>query len=407
MKSHSRTLTELNMGNALAFAYATLAFLTLGPYFLWFAPPYAYQLISALTIATSIYYMLSRKKIERSVVLLVILGSLSVIIRQINSDGISVWINTMILLMLAFIIIGREIQLKSFRYFVNIYVVTLLPSLAYFLLMSVGFSFPWNALESTNEGKISAGFFYREYVGMVVIHQLVFPLGNGEIFRLSGFFDEPGVIGTVSALLIAAFWPNLGLFKRFVLVASGILSFSLTFFILMGVYFLFKKPALIISFAIVSALAITYLPDNIKENKLVSYYVMERLTKSVLSYSDVNNRTSVCFDIKYNDMITSENVWFGFGHGAHARTSCESAGSSYRTLIYNFGIMGFAFIVAFYLAIFFKLLYSLDDLYRAVPFIIVFLGAVYQRPAVDTLWLILIFIGFCLINNKRSRVVMQ
>ena len=61
---------------------------------------------------------------------------------------------------------------------------------------------------------------------------------NVPVYRFMGPFDEPGVLGTISALLLSADKLNLNKNSNKIIFFSGLISLSLAFYVLISLYFI-------------------------------------------------------------------------------------------------------------------------------------------------------------------------
>ncbi|UOK57874.1 hypothetical protein MGI18_26845 [Bacillus sp. OVS6] len=119
-------------------------------------------------------------------------------------------------------------------------------------------------------------------------------------------FDEPGVVGTVSSLILVSKGFSLrGKYERILLVA-GILSFSFAFYFIMFLYLLIKK----FKYGILIFGAIIILINTVPKD---SYVYSTLLYRFELSSDGIagNNRTNQGFDQLYADFLQNDNVLLG------------------------------------------------------------------------------------------------
>lgn len=108
----------------------------------------------------------------------------------------------------------------------------------------------------------------------VFIFNVYHSINFGFFNRFYAFYDEPGVLGNVTMALLYTQRFNLKKWYNLVLLVSGLLSFSLAFYIALAAYYvLFGKKAAKIGFAVAVVLAIYYF----YKNEYIYYYVFERL----------------------------------------------------------------------------------------------------------------------------------
>ena len=118
---------------------------------------------------------------------------------------------------------------------------------------------------------------------------------------------------------------------------------------------------------------------------------MERSEALLVNFDKVNNRVDECFEQHYDEFLSSTNIYFGNGYKASISLKCNT--SSYKTIIYDYGTIGFLMIVLFYITIFISKISTKSDVINCIPFLIIFFATAYQRPAFDTFWFFAIFIG--------------
>ena len=110
-----------------------------------------------------------------------------------------------------------------------------------------------------NSLKVLHGEYYLKYPLSLNLSSF---LGQ-TVYRLLGPYDEPGVIGTLAALILSADNFRLNSKSNLILIIAGILSFSLTFYILTVLYFFLKgalRPKMFVIFAAI--LTFQILPDT-------------------------------------------------------------------------------------------------------------------------------------------------
>lgn len=112
----------------------------------------------------------------------------------------------------------------------TIYVITLSLSLLCVVLLAIGVSLPSQIIQPLNELKT---YNYIAYPFLVI------PFGEDSI-RFCSVFDEPGVVGTFSFLFLLIEQVNLKRIGNIIILIAGILSFSLFFYLGLGLYMFFR-----------------------------------------------------------------------------------------------------------------------------------------------------------------------
>lgn len=397
---------KFNVSNFLVYSisilFAILALLSLAPYFIWNISPVFYRVIGLAALIFSLILFLKDKKIKIIAFFAFIVFFVSITVRHFSSFGIEPNLSFMPILLLSFLLLDNKIQKQTFDFFLLIYVILLIPSLILYVFIALGVSIDWTYLEAPYVGKSTMGLFYREYFGMVILSNQIFPFMSGELFRLSAIYDEPGVVGTVSALFLAATQFNIQNWKGKVLFISGILSFSFAFYVIIVIYLMFKNVKTLLKLIAITLFLIILLPDEIKDNRLVKNYVEEKINKTFSDIDSVDNRTDSIFDNAYKDFLPTTNIYLGLGKDATANLNTGS--SSYKTIIYNHGIIGFISILLFYIVLLYNIKYK-NQLFQLIPFFIVATASIYQRPTLETIWYLVIFIGAIFSTKKNTNTI--
>lgn len=395
---------SISFGAALAYLFGFAAFASLSPYFFW--ETHALKLIAISLFVLTFFYIVKIKILEKKHYYLFVYFSILIALLQFSGNGVVLYLTSPIILLLAFFLLGNDLKFKSFHVFYGLFAISLVPGLFLFLLLLIGYDLSWFPVEPNNELKKDAGLYYRNYIVAVVLSSQIFPIGFSEIFRFSGVFDEPGRVGTVAALLLAADGFKLKSIRSKIVLMAGVLSFSLAFYILILVYALIKKPVYLAFFLFPFLVLGSHYYGDLKSNPLLERYVFDRFEKGLNDPGSVDNRASDCFKDKFSFFIENGNLVLGNGASAHANTMCDV--SSYLSIIYNHGLLGLFLIVMLYIAIFISLNVRTRVLFSLMPFFLVFVMNIYQRPEVLSLWMILIFIGAVLHSKlllKESRAV--
>lgn len=197
--------------------------------------------------------------------------------------------------------------------------------------------------------------------------------------RLCGLFDEPGMMGTFLAFTLCAEDLKIKKFQNFILLIAGTLTFSLAFFIILGLYFIIKNIQEPKRWAIILLFALFYvyvLPNISTGNGAIDTVISRMVITSNGFVGD--NRTSAVFDRIFEETIDSARIFFGYGNGYAERygTNANNGLASIKSFVVNFGIIGT-------LAMFFPLLIGCakkcNSLHMAV-YLIINMISLYQRP---------------------------
>lgn len=379
-----------SLDRVVSFVFALLVFLTLRPYFVWHSK-IIYGVVIVLSVIFSLLWLYYKPNILKNYLIVFTIYLIMIISSQFTFDSVQPWISVVVPLTFLVFMLDNNVLRLILNNFINLYVIFMILPIVMFFLISLGWKLEWVNLEPYSNAKQAAGVFYRQYFGMVILNTQIFSFGMGELFRLSGVFPEPGVVGTLSALLLTIMNYNLRKLRASIIFISGILSFSLTFYILSFIYLFVKKPVALIKFMILFLLLIYTLPLDLKENRLLKYYFFERVEAVLYDFESIDNREDDCFKAKYTDLLQSRDILLGKGYKATIKLNCDT--SSYKTFIYDYGMINFVILVFLYITIVLSRMTRYSNIVTILPFLLVCIASSYQRPAFDQLWFIMLFLG--------------
>lgn len=202
-----------------------------------------------------------------------------------------------------------------------------------------------------------------------------------EGIRLCGLFNEPGYLGTISALVLIADGFNMRSLGNWLILIAAVFSFSIAFFLLIGIYWgarmLQSAKALLIVLSVVAVLLFVVVP-HIPEDSLVGQLVVSRLTYD----KDENqlagdSRTTDAFLVYWDKTIRDGRIFFGQGGGYFNNKDVGSL--SYKKEIVQHGLFG-CFLM-WGLLVFACLKYKQRSL-KWWLLIICFFASIYQRPSI-------------------------
>lgn len=194
-----------------------------------------------------------------------------------------------------FILIDIDSKYKILNYWFKFYTITLLPGIIIHILKLV-FSIPFPINEfSTIQGKQYDSHFF------------IYFYDRWNYIRFCGIYDEPGVIGTYSFLMLLFFSHYLTRFQKAIIWISGLLSLSFFFFgtipFILAIRMLLKR---------------NYFKLTLSTFLLVGFVaIAPMLIQEILK---ANNKSNV-----YNDLIfhTIKNR-FNFSEGSNSITSIKT-----------------------------------------------------------------------------------
>ena len=219
---------------------------------------------------------------------------------------------------------------------------------------------------------------------------------EGLNLRLCGMFNEPGYLGTVAALLLVADNFNMKRLGNIFVFIAAVLSFSFAFYLLVGIYFLFKvfkkkKYFLYFSlFMITGYFVLQYLAEEI--DTIAEF--LKRFSKEEGSLE----RTTDGFNSLYNQMFIQGDWFLGYGTGYLDGRDLASAG--YKPVIIQHGVFGFLLLYGYLLYV----SVVLSSRRKAILiFILIFFASIYQRATIFTLnYYIILFGGIEFIKRRLN-----
>lgn len=283
-------------------------------------------------------------------------------------------------------LLSNEQRKTIFQYIVKLFAIMVLPSVVYFLLNSVGVHLPYSVLNSEQSSKILSGTYYQHYpFGLIVSSPWT-------MSRLCGLFDEPGVVGTLSAIFISTNYDKISKKWTLLLLIEGILSFSMAFYLLMLIYiivraFLHGAIRFTITLSALVIMFLVFINTDFNNEYISSIQARIDVTST---YLFVDNRTSDSFDQEFSNFVEKGGypLYMGNGKGSVSSNAVMSSSFSYKCLLYDYGIIG----SILYLLVFFVTAFYFKIKRRNIPFLLVFLASIYQRPYVFNLQYYTIFV---------------
>jgi hypothetical protein len=248
-----------------------------------------------------------------------------------------------------------------------------------------------------NQLKVEAGQHYYKYIGSVILDYMID--SNRPIFRMCAMYDEPGVVGTLAALLLAADQFNLSKHENKLLFAGGLMSFSLAFFILaIAALLVFRRWKYSLVLLIVGSLIFILSPVSLKES--ISAYSVSRFKLESSKNFLGNNRESSFSRKNFNQWLQGDTKQFVMGI-----QTVSDEGSTWKSIFIKTGMIGALLFVVSLLGF----LFSMPLTYYSLVFFLIFFLSIYQRP--DALHFPILLVLVCGVANlsklsiRRGRVI--
>ncbi len=366
-----------NTKKIVLFLYAILAWFGLEPYFLINNDLIIIVILYSSFVLVLVFVDMSKKARDMLFfVLFFFIGFYFSVpgIGSINKNIGLAFIPTSI-----FFLIRKEYKIFLLKYFKTIFVLSLILGFVVYIFDVAGFNVPYSFIKSYTY--ISG--YSLDYIGfMGNMKPIMFEPFN--IYRFQGMYPEPGLVGTVTAMLLVLSNYRIKERQNLVLFICGTISLSLAFYII-GVFYYILRTKKGFSNILIGMLLL-FIVFNIPATK---YFIVNRF--KIVNYKmKALNRVSDDFAVLYNQRIKNGDLDRKlFGYGADAHISPGYNVSSYKCIVYNKGYIGLFVIISFY--ILYLLKYLKDKVSRLMMIII--LSSIYQRPDVMALFYAIIIVG--------------
>ncbi len=365
-----------NKNRILGFTYGFCMFLLMKPYFMWGQGRYQLLIVSIVSIIS----LFNLKKLEKSDLLIIPIFAMLILTLSIDSGNNLLGVFFSLTILLFFITDRRKMLIYTECFKIVLVSFLVLSLINYFLVL---FTVPlnYNLIEPLNPLKTG---MYRQY------SFLVFPnlSETNTLPRFCSVFDEPGVIGTFSSIILFSERYNLRKVSNIILFMAGVFSFSLFFTIIsfLAILYFYKNKVRLIVVAIV---LITFFTT--RSNPLVYASVWERF-EIENGHLKGDNRSSDELDRYYNQFINSDQFLWGKGNLVFATSS------SYKQFIIFYGLINSLIIMSILLC--FAIQYNKNVKGVFLSILLLFF-LIYQRPYIfDFAYMFLIVYSFIHINRS-------
>lgn len=257
--------------------------------------------------------------------------------------------------------------------FLNIYCIIVSISLFFWCLLILGLLHPYTTIEPLNEVK---AFSYNLYPFLVQSND---PNHPEHWFRFHCIFDEAGVVGTISGLILCIKGIQIKNLKCIILILSGICSFSLFFYVLIAIYsFVYyigiKKYVMYSLIAIIGICVIYYLTQTIPELYDVIGYRFEWNNEKEGFSGD--NRLSETAMLYFLSVIGTSEFWLGLKNPGVYLLLSEGSSSVINIIMIN----GMIFLLLYISYFIFLTKRNQIGIVYFLLFVFVFIATLYQRP---------------------------
>lgn len=368
-------------------------FLFVYPSFLWqytnFVTP-----IAALLLLLALFFEAVRKS---SLQVTSFIPLLLFLLYTIYSGiiGVSLSTNlfaTPVLVTLLFFVFSKDTIFSSYISFLQIFACFLALSLVFYLLKLTRLYSPELVLTTSPDGREYYTFPFNSMSAITLRNGLYLATG---FYRFHGFMGEPGWIGTISGLVLFSLKFQFSKFKiLYFYLLAALLSMSLGAYIPLFIgliYFYFGKRLIYVIIPLTIFFVFNF--------DVLDRFIFERI---VVQDGDVagDNRTTPIFDQEWEKFLNTASVIWGKGQGQH--TIFGNGISSWKTLVYNGGLIGFFLYILVFVSVYLVLVKNGNKRF-AVVFFLVFLMTIYHRPRIQYVYFLIILYGGLLYNELEFR----
>lgn len=351
-----KKMSGLGLGLAL--------FIVARPFYFWHTP------IPVLVYLVLLIYLLIKSSNKSHSIFLFIFAFCLYLFYTFNAgQNIN---GSIVLLSISFLfIISESLLINVYDKFIKVLAILLVPSIIQYILVKfVGFNFPYTIIQPL---LLAKDFTYNAYWFFTNDNMNPFTM----LPRFFGYFDEPGLLGTFCGMILVSRKYKLNDIFNLILFISGILTFSLYFYILSILYFFFftqfkYRWLYLISLVVLLLFIYFYLQDTVVGDLFLSRFIIED-GKMV-----GNTRTSDNFDYIFSQFLHTSDIWFGRGSGYALKITNDIC--SYKALIIEYGILFFIMYILLFVVIAYKHL-RFSRAYYA--WLLLFLTCIYQRPVIS------------------------
>lgn len=279
---------------------------------------------------------------------------------------------SLLLLSVSFLfLISESVLVNAYDKFIKVLAILLIPSIIQYVLVKfIGLNFPSTTIQPL---LIAKDFTYNAYWFFTDDNMNPFAM----LPRFFGYFDEPGLLGSFCGMILISREYKLKDTTNLILFASGLLTFSMYFYILSIMYFLFftnyryRWLSLLLLVLVVVSIYLS-LKDTIIGEFFFNRFIIED------GHLVGNTRTDNDFDYYFSQFLNTNDIWFGRG-GGYALKLTDNI-SSYKAVIIESGIIFFVLYMLLFVILAHKNL-KFSKCFWA--WLLLFSTCIYQRPVLS------------------------
>lgn len=392
---------KIPMSEISVLLISVLAFLMLEPFFIWQTTKLLYVVYFLVFI--SLYFFNFKQAVLNhdlayTIILLIFFLLYIAFLPMINGKIFLLPLKFVPIVTIFLYLKNTEI-IRCFNWFFILFAVSLIPAIVVWFLMINQINLSFEKIYLNKQINSLDNIYYLKGYGAVISSLVIHKLhsANFYITRLCGMYNEPGLVGTIAALLLAADRYRLKNIRNFIVFTGGLLSLSLAFYILSIIWFLFKRSLITTALLIIGFLIFKLLYYSVPFfHEIIDIAVIGKFRILIQSHIEIfDDRGSVELTKLFNYYLSSNVSSIAFGLGANATNVYASGTASWKSLFINFGVFGVLLLISYLFVGFFaiKKKYSNNKVQYLYYFSVVYLLSLYQRNAIWIMPYVLIYLG--------------
>jgi hypothetical protein len=346
----------------------------MSPYFVWSNQLMYFRLSHFVGDAIILYIFIKYHNSDLSNLSLVVFFAIVSLYMMIGGTESSK-ISYLSLLALFFVTLKPVEQMRVYDLLTSILAVFFAIGIFSYILWLIGLNRPIGTIFAPNLSKNP----YLIYFGHIEETRL-------PVYRFCGIFDEAGVVGTTSGLILAATGISKKNIKSIIILLAGLISFSLAFYVILLIILISSFNIKYIVFTGILGLGVVYFAGDSFNN-----FIANRLEiKNGQLQGD--NRTDESFDEYFQIFLAQggKDLIFGKGPGSFQKIKEDDwSPSSYKTVVINYGIIGIALMISFYILS----TLIINNSYKGWLLTLIFILSAYQRPDLTSYSIIVLYLG--------------
>lgn len=363
--------TQININRTLTFISGGLIFLWMDPYFAWRLSDLKFFIY---TIPLCVIFFSQTKTIKNTEIGLWLFFAVILFIAAFCArSSLAGTFAMLILVTIPFV--PPEFLKSTYKYFKTIYGITIIISLVVWGLALSGVPIPYKIIPPLNALKEYNYCAYPFLVTLNVTDLLYIPIN---VIRFCGLYDEPGVVGTISLLILFIERFDLRSKLNIGILIAGLCSLSLFFYLACFIYLIYYVIVVgnnlrnRIVFVVLIASFVVFTQDNVLIKTLIWDRISWNETEGTIAG---DNRASEDFKNYFNSIVGTATFYWGEEDKNMSLRFSESAG--YRNAVLRYGaVSGFLYLLFFVLFAYNRI----SDKKQVLIFAAILTTTLYQRP---------------------------